>query len=258
MRKLGKIVWSNIVVGLMLVAPIAITAFIVQFVIKLVANNTLTKLIASALYHLYPDPYKAAATKFMLTQAVAIVLFLLVLFLIGFFVRSYFGRRLYRLAERILVRIPVFNKIYIQVRHISETIFSQRQTMFKEVVLLEYPRKGVNSVGFVTSSVPPSFKPNFTEWVEPDRQLIAIFIPTTPNPTSGMLIFVPRSDCSVLPISVSEAMQLVISAGAVYPGESELSDRPTLLDKLEQWITRETNLEPPTIEPTENKQNDAN
>lgn len=252
MRKLGRVVRNNIVVGLMLVAPIVITAVIIHFLIKLVANNALTKLLTDMIFPLYPEAFRDAATKFMLSQIIAVTLVLIALFLIGFFVRSYFGRRLYRVAEKLLVRIPVFNKIYIQVRHISETIFSQRQTMFKEVVLVEYPRKGIRSVAFVTSTVPPGFQRQAGLPPVSDEKHVALFIPTTPNPTSGLLIFVPRADCTVLPINVSEAMQLIISAGAVYPGEGEVDDRPTLLDKLEQWITRETDLDPPpnTLPPT--------
>lgn len=83
--------------------------------------------------------------------------------------------------------------------------------------------------------------------------MVALFLPTTPNPTSGLLIFAPRHDLTPLPISVAEAMQLIISAGAVYPGEGEPDNRPTLLDKLEAWITRETNIDPASILPPDHE-----
>lgn len=252
MRAIGRIIRNNIVVGLMLVAPIVITGFIVHFLIRLVANNALTKFLTDVIFPLYPEAFRDAASRFMLTQIIAVALVLIALFLIGFFVRSYFGRRLYRLAERVLVRIPVFNKIYIQVRHVSETIFAQRQTMFQEVVLVQYPRKGLFSIAFVTSTVPSPFRKRFVNTEKPDDAMAALFIPTTPNPTSGLLIFAPKTDLTVLPITVSEAMRLIISGGAVYPGEGELDDRPTLLDKLEQWI--ETRIDTPTpITPPEHE-----
>lgn len=239
----GKSIRNNIVVGLVLIAPLAITGFIIHFLIRLVAGNGVTKALTDLIFALLPEAFRDGTVKFLLSQLIAVLLVLLVLFLIGFFVRSYFGRRLYRLAERVLVRIPVFNKIYIQVRHISETIFAQRQTMFKEVVLVEYPRKGLHSVAFVTSTVPAHFRNLFPDSGDAAIEMAALFVPTTPNPTSGLLIFAPRKELTVIPISVAEAMKLVISAGAVYPGEGEWDVRPTLLDKLEAWITRETHLD---------------
>lgn len=113
--------------------------------------------------------------------------------------------------------------------------------------MMEYPRKGIYSIAFVTSSVPDHFRSRI-DWPEQDQKFAALFVPTTPNPTSGLLILAPRSELTTLPISVPDAMKLVISAGAVYPGEDdEISDRPTLLDKLEGWITRETKLDPSQI-----------
>ncbi len=244
MSKPSRMFRNNLVVGLVLVAPLFITAYIVYFLTRIISQNWLTKFLTDQTFSLLPQALKDGTVRFVLSQIIAILLVLLALFLIGFFVRSFFGRRLYGLAERVLISIPVINKIYIQVRHVSETIFSQRETMFQEVVLVEYPRKGVRSVAFVTSFVPPSFIHHFPKQPDKDDGLVALFVPTTPNPTSGMMIFVPRRDVIVLPISIAEAMKLVVSAGAVYPGNDSVDDRPTLLDKLEQWITRETDLEP--------------
>ncbi len=247
MKKTGRVFRNNLVVGLVLVAPLFITAYIVYFLTRIISQNWLTKLLTDYTFSLLPQALKDGTVRFVLSQIIAILLLVLALFLIGFFVRSFFGRRLYGLAERILISIPVINKIYIQVRHVSETIFSQRETMFQEVVLVEYPRKGVRSVAFVTSSVPKGFLHHFPSKPDHPEGLVALFVPTTPNPTSGMMIFVPRSDVIVLPISIAEAMKLVVSAGAVYPGDDSIDDRPTLLDKLEQWITRETDLAPVSL-----------
>lgn len=244
MRKLTRILRNNIMVGLVLVAPIAITLFIVHFLVRLVANYWVTKALTDVIHERMPTILKDLTARFVLSQFIAVLLVLLILFLIGFFVRSFFGRRLYGLAERVLVRIPVFNRIYVQVRHISETIFAQRETMFHEVALIEYPRQGLHSMAFVTSTVPPEMLAKFPARAG-DEPHVALFVPTTPNPTSGVLLFMPKSDLHVLPLSVSEAMRLIVSAGTVYPGHDDpRADRPTLLDKLEQWITRETDLAP--------------
>lgn len=231
-----------------MIAPIAITGFIIHFLIKLVAGNSLTRFLTDLIFRLFPEAIRDGSVKVFLGQLIAILLVLAALFLIGFFVRSYLGRHLYRLGEKVLVRIPVFNKIYIQIRHISETIFSQRQTMFKEVVLVEYPRKGLFSLAFVTSSVPAKFARAMSHDAT-ETDFAALFIPTTPNPTSGLLILAPRSDLVTLSISVSDAMKLIISGGAVYPGDEDVDNRPTLLDKLEAWIAKETKLDPSQITP---------
>ncbi len=247
MKRSMRIFRNNVVVGLFLVAPLGITAYIIYLIVRMVSRNWVTKSVTDVVFGVLPQFVKDGMGRFMISQIIAIVLLVLVLFLIGFFVRSFFGRRLYRLAEQLLIRIPVFNKIYIQVRHISETIFSQRETMFQQVVLVEYPRRGLHSMAFVTSSVPTSFDGNFAaENGGTPQERVALFVPTTPNPTSGMMIFVPKADVRPLKISVADAMKLIISAGTVYPGEGEVDDRPTLLDRLEQWITRETPLESPT------------
>jgi len=107
---------------------------------------------------------------------------------------------------------------------------------------VEYPRKGIFSMGFVTTAVPPEFTRNLPAGA--GASLVAIFIPTTPNPTSGLLIFVPKSEVYDLPISVGEAMKLVVSGGAVFPGgPGRVDDRPTFLDKLQKWAAREGRLD---------------
>lgn len=253
MKKSRKAFRNNVIVGLMLVAPLFITGYIIHFLIKLISRNWFVRTLADFILGLFPYGIKDGTVKDILGQIIAVLLVVCVLFLIGFFIRSFFGRRLYRIGERLLIRIPVFNKIYVQVRHISETIFQQRETMFNEVVLVEYPRRGVHAIAFVTSTVPAHFSTHFPSETPPPAERLALFVPTTPNPTSGVLLFAPRSEVTKLSMSVPDAMKLVISAGAVYPGEGELDDRPTLLDKLENWITRETNLEPPVLQPPADK-----
>jgi uncharacterized membrane protein len=246
----GKMIRNNIVVGLMLVAPIAITGLIISFLVKLLADNRLTQFIADMLFRMMPQTMRDGTMQMILGQFVSVLLLLVLLFFVGFFVRSFIGRRLYRVAEKVLVRIPVFNKIYVQVRHISETIFSQRQTMFKEVVLLEYPRRGIFSIGFVTGSVPEPFVQR-TLPPEIHEPVSAVFVPTTPNPTSGIMLLAPRSELRVLSLTVADAMKLVISGGAVYPGDDPVDNRPTLLDKLETWIAKETKLDVSSATPPE-------
>lgn len=222
----AKSVRNNILVGLVLVTPIVITGFIINWLFNF-ATNSFLALVPPAIRDTYPD---------VLFRTASLVIVVVALFFIGLFVKNILGKRLYQLGDMILARIPVINKLYIAVRQISEAFLDQQQTMFKDVVLVEYPRKGIFSIGFVTTSVPKKLT---TGLPEDARDLVAIFIPTSPNPTSGMLIFVPRADLFHLPMSVGDAMKLVFSGGAVYPGLSPLDSRPTLLDKLEALLARE-------------------
>lgn len=230
---MGRSIRNNMIMGLILIIPIAVTGFIVNFLFK-----TTTKWVINFVPKPLLDQYPA-----ILFQAAALVIVLVVLFFIGLLTRNFFGKRLYQFGDMILGRIPFINKIYLSIRQISESIVDQSQTMFKEVVIIEYPRKGLYSVGFVTASV-PKYLSDLAMRDEPGKELVAVFIATAPNPTSGFFVFIPKSEVVVIPLSVADAMRLVVSAGAVYPGTGSIDNRPTLLDKLETWIARDGKAEP--------------
>lgn len=232
-RRIGKALRFNVLLGLLLVTPLVVTLFIVQFLFNFLTQNVAFDLLTNLL----PEVLRDTGFGKVLAQVLALIMALMVLFLIGFFVRSFLGKRLYNLGERVLGRIPVFNKIYLWVRQISEGIFAQRQTLFQDVVLVEYPRRGVYSIGFVTAPTPNDITVSIA--TPPETEVVSLFIPTTPNPTSGMMIMAPRGELTYLSISVQDAMKFVISAGAVAPGEDTSVDRPTLIDKIEGWLTRE-------------------
>ena len=149
--------------------------------------------------------------------------------------RNLFGRRLYNLSDKIMTKIPFMKGIYVSVRQISQSLFTQRKSLFKEVVLVEYPRKGLYSLAFVTAIAPESVSKIIRGRHRGKDECISLFISTTPNPTSGVFILVPRSEVTPLDIPVSDALTFIMSAGAVAPGE-EGPHSPTLLDKLEEWL----------------------
>ena len=231
--KIRKALRNNILVGLILITPLAVTLFVVNAILGLVVRNPVFDFAADLL----PASMQDTRYELVLARIGALLIAMMILFLIGFFVRSFLGRRLYRLAEMVVERIPLINKIYIWVRQISEAFLAQRQTLFKEVVLIQYPRPGIYSVAFVTAPVAPDFRRILPP--AQGEEFVALFIPTTPNPTSGLMIVAPRTDLTPLPISVADAMKLIVSAGAVYPGENLVDTRPTLVDKLEAWITKD-------------------
>ncbi len=226
-KQLAKSIRNNMLVGLVLVTPIVVTGFLINVLFTFFTNRVITFI---------PENWREGRPD-IIFGILAFVVALVLLFLIGLFVRNLLGKRLYQFGDHILARIPFVNKIYIGVRQIGEALLDQSQTMFKDVVLLEYPRKGMYSMGFTTARVPRQMQAHLPS-PDNERDLIAVFVPTTPNPTSGLMILVPVADTFKLPIDVGDAMKLVVSGGAFFPGE-KVDNRPTLLDKLEQWLARD-------------------
>ncbi len=147
---------------------------------------------------------------------VGFVTVVLLVLLVGLLVNNYVGRRFYQIWDHLLTRIPLFNKIYIAVKQIGEALLTSNRTVFRAVGLIEYPRKGIWSLVFLTET--PS-----EEIVDTAGQpLRSVFLPTTPNPTSGFLLMVPEKDLVRLNMTVEEGLKMVISGGAYVPGESEL------------------------------------
>lgn len=143
------------------------------------------------------------------------------LFLIGVVAKWTIGKKLISWAEQLMMKVPMLNTVYSTVQQIGEAIWAPKGGMFRQVVLFEYPRKGIWVIGFLTNE-------NNRDW-ELDKktgeELLSIFLPTTPNPTSGFLLFIPRKDCIMLDMDIAEGMRLVISGGAVPPPLSPLNTR---------------------------------
>lgn len=153
-------------------------------------------------------------------RGVGVVFFLLFTIFIGWIAKGLIGRSMIRYAESLVDRMPVVRSIYSGVKQIAETVFSQSADRnFEKACLVQYPRKGIWAVGFISTTA----KGEVNAKAESDDQLISVFVPTTPNPTSGFLLFFPQSDIIELDMSVEDAAKLVISAGLVYPN----GDDPT-------------------------------
>ena len=133
------------------------------------------------------------------------------LVVIGFFAANFFGRFLIRISEYLLDRVPVVKTIYGAIKQIMETVLANQSEAFREAVLLEYPRKGCWSIGFLTGTTSGE-----VQAVTKDK-MINVFVPTTPNPTSGFLLFVPEKDIYRLHMTVEEALKMVVSGGIVTP-----------------------------------------
>ena len=224
-KRVIKAIRANILVGLFLTVPVVATILIFNFLFSL----TTDWLINSGAFPLLAQFWAGYPLR-VLTLCSLILGF----YLVGLLTRNFLGRGLYRLGDKLLTQIPFFKGIYVSVRQISESLFTQRKTLFKDVVVVEYPRKGLFSLAFVTSAVPPSIT-SCMQGTEPGEDCVSLFIPTTPNPTSGILILVRKADVRLLNMPVADALTFVMSGGAVSPGDQG-DTSPTLLDKLESWL----------------------
>lgn len=187
--------------GILITAPISITFYIAWNFIDFV-DSKVTPLI--------PAAYNP---KLWGVPGVGLLLVVVVLTLVGALTAGFLGRIWLRFSEWILSRTPVLNGIYSAVKQVFETVLAQKSNAFREVVLLEYPRQGIWTLGFITGQTVQQLRP------DQEREWVNVFVPTTPNPTSGFLLFLPRSDVRVAALSVEDGLKLVISGGIVAPPE---------------------------------------
>lgn len=147
-----------------------------------------------------------------LVPVLSILALLLIIFMLGLIARNVLGARALAFGERILARIPIIRRVYVAVSQISEAFLSSQKGAFKRAVLFQYPRPGMWSVGFVTNEDAGDTLANM-----PADDYYFIFLPTTPNPTSGFMLVIPQKDCIELEMPVEDALKLIISGGAVNP-----------------------------------------
>ena len=201
--------------GVIVTAPISITIFLVwQFV----------SFVDSQVGGLIPERYNPETYLPFSLPGLGLLVMLAFLTLVGMLTAGLAGRTLVRLGERLLSRMPIVRSVYGTLKQIFETVLAQSSRSFREVVLIEYPRRGIGAIGFVTGPTRGEVQD------KADEELVNVFLPTTPNPTSGFLLFVPRKDLIHLDMSIEEGIKLVISGGIVAPprdGEVEaLPPRP--------------------------------
>ena len=195
--------------GLLVTAPIIITIYVTWLVITFIDVK-----VASLLPE-YLDFRKALPFQI---PGLGLLIVIFVITLIGAITPGLIGRNLLKLGEMILFKTPVIRTIYSSIKQIMETVMSTNSKSFKEVVLVEYPRKDIWVIAFVTSSVKGEIDNKIKK-----SDLVSIFVPTTPNPTSGFLLFVAKKDLIYLNMPVEQAVKLVISGGIVSPKQKKLT-----------------------------------
>ncbi|MGA9436540.1 MAG: DUF502 domain-containing protein, partial [Roseobacter sp.] len=143
--------------------------------------------------------------------------------IVGWMAKGLIGRSFISFAEGLAERTPVVRSIYSGIKQISETVFAQSERSFERACIIEYPRKGIWAIGFISTNTRGEIAGRGND----GRPMLSIFLPTTPNPTSGFLLFVPEDDVTILDMTVEDAAKLVISAGLVYPNGKELAPEET-------------------------------
>ncbi len=194
---------GNFLTGLAIVLPIALTIWMVWAFIGFVDNRVLP---------LVPEAYKPATYTGAEIRGYGVVVFLVFTTIVGALTKGIFGRQLLRYGESLVDRMPVVRSIYNGVKQIVETVLSQSNSSFEKACLIEYPRKGIWAIAFVSTQTKGELLARAGE-----SEMMSVFLPTTPNPTSGFLLFVPRKDVHILDMDVEAAAKLVISAGLVMP-----------------------------------------
>jgi len=187
--------------GLILLIPILVTVYLFMAVVRHM----------DGILHLIPAAYQPDHILSFHIPGLGVLLTLLIVLLTGMIGASFIGRWFVRMGEKIVERIPLVRSVYSALKNVLETILQDNEDAFRRVVLIEYPRPGLFVLAFVAGVDKGEIQHATGE------QVIAVFVPTTPNPTSGFLLYVPEKDTIPLDMSVEEGMKCVISAGVISP-----------------------------------------
>lgn len=225
---------NNFIAGLVVIAPIGLTLWLIW---------TVVGWVDSFVWPFVPDAYQPEELVNRLmgrvpmdanwievnVRGIGVVIFLIFTMLVGWMGKGLIGRSFLRWGESLVARVPVMRSIYNAVKQIAETVFAQSDTSFDKACLIEYPRKGIWAIGFISTSTKGEVLTKANT-----GPMTSVFVPTTPNPTSGFLLLFPTKDVIKLDMTVEDAAKFVISAGLVYPGEK---DMPDSIGKLAKRIT---------------------
>ena len=213
---------TSFLTGIVVIAPVALTLWLIWSVIGWFDGFVLP---------FVPDAYRPEQilnTIFgydlkLNIRGVGVVVFLVFATLVGWLAKGLIGRSFIRYAENLVNRMPVVRSFYSGIKQIAETVFAQQERSFEKACMIEYPRKGIWAIGFISTTA----KGEIAERNSSRGPMVSVFVPTTPNPTSGFLLFFPKADIVELDMSIEDAAKLVISAGLVYPPTKKTSPKST-------------------------------
>ena len=211
---------NSFLTGIVVIAPVGLTVWLIWtvigwvdgFVLPFVPNSYQPETIIKQIF---------GEESQMNIRGLGVIFFLVFTTFVGWIAKGFIGRFFIRNAETLVHRMPVVRSIYSGVKQIAETVFAQSDRSFEKACLVQYPRKGIWAVGFISTVAKGEVKSKAVS----ERQLLSVFVPTTPNPTSGFLLFFPEQDVIQLDMSIEDAAKLVISAGLVYPETKLVSSK---------------------------------
>lgn len=196
-----RLLRKYLIAGLLVWLPLAATVVVIKLLIELL-NKTIL---------LFPPELQPETLFGISIPGFGIIIGVLILILTGVFAANLFGRKLVGIWEAILGHIPLVRTIYSTVKQVLETLFSSNSESFRRVVLIEYPRKEIWSLGFQTNEALTAARE------ASGKDLVSVFVPTTPNPTSGFIVMLPAEDITQLDISVEDGFKFIISMGVIVP-----------------------------------------
>lgn len=199
---LGARVRAYFLAGVLITAPVSLTIYLAWLFITFVDERV---------FSLLPPQYNPETYLPFSIPGIGLLLALVGLTLIGALTAGILGRAVNQLLEGILNRLPVIRSLYSAIKQIMETVLANKSAAFRECVLIEYPRRGIWTLGFITGRTRGEVQERTSE------EVINVFVPTTPNPTSGFLLFVPERDVIRLKMPVEDGLKLVVSGGIVTP-----------------------------------------
>ena len=214
---------TSFLTGIVVIAPVALTLWLIWsvigwfdgFVLPFVPNAYRPEQILNTIFGYDLD---------LNIRGVGVVVFLVFATLVGWLAKGLIGRSFIKYAENLVNRMPVVRSFYSGIKQIAETVFAQQERSFEKACMIEYPRKGIWAIGFISTTV----KGEIAERNSSKGPMVSVFVPTTPNPTSGFLLFFPKADIVELDMSIEDAAKLVISAGLVYPPTKRTSSKATV------------------------------
>lgn len=207
---------GSFLTGLVVILPVAVTFWLIW---------SLMGWIDSWVLPLIPATYRPEHYIGLNLRGLGVIIFLTFTILIGWLAKGLIGRSLIRLAESIVARTPIVRSVYGGVKQIAETVLATNDARFDRACIIEYPRPGCHAIAFIAGPAKAEIARRF------DRPMLAVFLPTTPNPTSGFLMFLPEDEVQVLDMSVEDTAKLIISAGLVYPPTKAERDQENIADK---------------------------
>ena len=213
----ARAIRNYLIGGLLVWIPIMVTVWVFRFLTRILDNSLV----------LLPPSWRPEAIFGHYVPGVGIALSLLLLFVTGLIARNLFGKRIVTGIEDMVRRIPVVGAVYGGAKSFSETVLTDKGRSFKQVVMVEFPRKGIYSIGFITSHELEEVQ------AKTEQDVTCVFVPTTPNPTTGFIVLVPKDEVVMLDMTVDEAFKMLLTLGVVVPTwknkpvDSRLAPQPT-------------------------------